>query len=156
MEPLGITIFCDDIRFEQTNKITLVGCYGPEMLVIGEIPFPQPRLGMYVQLRLPAGSLSPSKIFVYFPWEEDEKPAVVVDISEPSAENVKISQEPASSDIIRLLATNVPILIGPLLIKSEGLIRVRVQCGDKIIKAGTLKIKRAEKLPTSPAPSPPA
>ena len=67
MELLGITIFCDDIRFEHNGKITLVGCYGPEMLISDPLPVVLPRLGMLVQLRMPAGSSSPSQILVYMP-----------------------------------------------------------------------------------------
>ena len=141
MELLGITIFCDDIRFEHNGKITLVGCYGPEMLISDPLPVVLPRLGMLVQLRMPAGSSSPSQILVYMPDSKDDQPAVVSEIGPPNADNIERSKQPPGSDIVPLLATNVPILLGPLLISSEGLIKVRVKCEDKIIKCGTLKIR---------------
>jgi hypothetical protein len=140
MEPLGITLFCDDIRFELNQKTTLIGCYGPEMLIFGTLPTVLPKIGMYVQLRLPPGSSSPSQILVYFPGSKEEEPDVTVDIGAPSPENIERSQQPSQAGIVSLLATNVPILLGPTLIKEEGLIKVRVKCDEKMIKAGTLKV----------------
>lgn len=139
--PVGISIFCDDIRFEQGNKLTFVGCYGTEMLISGPLPALLPRLGIFVQLRLPAGTSSPSQIRVYFPDSKDDEPAYVMDIAAPSAETIKKSQETPSPDIVPILASNVPILLGPVVIAMEGLIKVRVEWGGKTIKAGTIKIR---------------
>lgn len=146
MDPLGITLFCDDIRFEQYGKITLVGCYGPEMLIGGNLPTVIPRFAMYVQLRLPAGSALPSKILVYFPESKDEDPAMTVDIASPNAENIEKSRQNMGSDTVSLLATNVPILLGPTIITAEGLIKVRVKWGEQTIKAGTLRVRCVDDL----------
>lgn len=157
-EPLGISLFSDDIRFELHNKISLIGCYGPEMIITGDFPFLLSKLGIFVQLRLPPGNCSPSRINIYLPDSKDDDPAVVVNIGAPTAANVEKSQQPVGSDAMSLLGTNVPILITPVQINAEGFIKVRVICGEKIIKAGTLKITRAPQqspnvtLPASPQP----
>ncbi len=149
MEPSGVTLFSDDIRFEAQNKITLIGCYGPEMLVSGDLPFLLPKLGMLVQLRMSPGSCYPSKILVYLPDSKDEEPTITVEVDAPNAGEIKNSQNlPVDSDLVSLLATNVPILLSPVMINSEGLIKVRVICGDKTIKAGTLKVTRVPKQST--------
>jgi hypothetical protein len=143
-EPLGISLFCDDIRFEQGNKMTLVGCYGPDMIINGPIPTVIPKLGILVQLRLPAGSSAASKILVYFPESKEGEPAVVMDIGAPNEETISASQNNLGSDLVPLLSTNVPLLLSPLLIRQAGLIKVRVECGANLIKAGTLRIISAD------------
>ena len=142
MEPLGISLFSDDIRFEQQNKITFIGCYGPEILITGDLPFVLPKLGIFVQLRLPPGECLPSKVLVYYPDSQESEPAVTVDISAPSAVDVEKSKRTSPSSDVMLLATNVPILLSPVILNTEGLIKIRVKCGEKIIKAGTLKVTR--------------
>ncbi len=154
MEPLGITLFCDDIRFEQQNKITIVGCYGHEVLVGGELPFMLPRIGMYVQLRLPSNNWPALKLRVYFPGEKEDELVCEVDKPAPSASNVEKSmRDPGGDDTVSLMATNIPILLGPVIINAEGLIKVRVNCGESVIKAGTLKVTRAAQTTTEKANS---
>ncbi len=143
-EPLGVSLFCDDIRFEQGNKMTLVGCYGPEMIISGPIPAIIPKLGILVQVRLPAGSSAASKILVYFPTSKDDEPAIVVDIGAPNEATISASQNNLGSDLVPLLSTNVPLLLGPMLITQGGLIKVRVECGADVIKAGTLRVTMAD------------
>lgn len=155
MEPLGITLFCDDIRFEQTQKITFVGAYGPEMLVVGNLPTVLPKIGFYVQLRLSPNSPPPSKINIYFPDSSDDAPAITVDIAPPKQSEIEKTAKGLGAGTVAILSTNVPILLGPTMINSEGLIKVRVVCGDTIIKAGTLKVTRVDQLSTSAIVSPP-
>lgn len=149
MEPLGITLFCDDIRFEQNQKITFVGAYGPEMLVFGNLPAVLPKLGFYVQIRLPPDSAKPSRVNIYFPDSKDDEPAVTAEISPPDENEVEKTKKGLGAGTIAILATNIPIVISPAVINSEGLIKVRVVCGDTILKAGTLKITRID-APLSP------
>lgn len=153
--PVGLSLFCDDIRYEHGNKLTFVGCYGPEMLISGPMPAMLPRLGIFVQLRLPAGISSPSKIHVYFPDSSDDKPAYSMDIAAPSVDSVRKSQMPLPSDLVPMMASNVPILLGPVIISKEGLIKVRVECGGEIIKAGTIKIKHVDTEGATPPNAPP-
>ena len=43
--------YCDDIRFERGDKISLVGVYGPQM-VVPELPITLPRLCMFLQITM--------------------------------------------------------------------------------------------------------
>ncbi len=147
MEPLGLTLFCDDIRFEQSSKITFVGAYGPEMLVAGSFPILLPKLGFYVQLRLPPLSSPPSEINIYLPGSETDEPAFTTNIAPPATEELEKTKTGMPPGTTAILSTNVPILLGPTIILAEGLIKVRVICGETIIKAGTLKVTRVDELP---------
>jgi hypothetical protein len=139
-ELLGVTTFCDDIRFEQGNKLSLMGCYDREMLIYGALPTVLPKLGFLVQLRLPSGHASPSRLAIYLPGNDD-KPAFEMDLGAASEDNIEKSKAPPLPGTTNILATNVPVLLSPLPIECDGLIKVRVQCGSETIKCGTLAIK---------------
>lgn len=51
-ERFVITQFCDDIRQEIGNKVSLMGCYGPSMLV-GALPVVLPKLCVHVRIYTP-------------------------------------------------------------------------------------------------------
>lgn len=67
----GVSIFCDDIRYEQGNKVSLMGCYGPELHVHTPLPVVLPKLGVLVQARFPIGPLPDIHASIYMP-EADE------------------------------------------------------------------------------------
>lgn len=139
----GITTFCDDIRFEQFGKLTLVGCYGSELLLHEQFPYLLPRLGIFVQLRFPPNQRSPSQIKIYFPENENE-PAITMDIPTQTQEDTqKLSLHSLDPDITTQLATNIPFIAGPIMLEKEGYIKVRVLCGDQLLKVGTLRIRKA-------------
>nr|WP_321482871.1 hypothetical protein [uncultured Cohaesibacter sp.] len=52
-EPTGYTIFCDDIRQEISNKLTLVGCYGSEVVFRNEAPTVLPAFAAMVTIIAP-------------------------------------------------------------------------------------------------------
>jgi hypothetical protein len=146
MEPKAITIFCDDIRVEQSQKIILIGVYGPVMLISGTLPVMLPNLCFYVQVRLPHDGPLPTKVNIYLPGAQDDSPNLSVDIAAPLAEEIEKAKnaEPSNNAII---ATNVPIFLGPTVIGEEGLIKVRVLCGESVIKAGSLKVTLVDQAP---------
>lgn len=53
-EPYGITTFCDDIRYEVTGKLMLVGCYQNEMNFASPAPAVLPTLAALVNIRVPS------------------------------------------------------------------------------------------------------
>ena len=46
--PFGYTIFCDDVRNEINGKVTLVGVYAGDVIVLGTLPVTLPKLGLSV------------------------------------------------------------------------------------------------------------
>lgn len=54
-EPFGVTIFCDDIRFELNGKISLVGCYSTEILFHDPAPGVLPTFAALINVRIPIG-----------------------------------------------------------------------------------------------------
>jgi hypothetical protein len=143
VEPYGITIFSDDLRHELHGKITLVGMYGGELLLYTELPTLLPKLCILVQARLPLSEFKSLKILVYVPWLDDKEPLLSQDIFPlfATAQPLPVGAPEAE---LQILSINYPIVFSPFLIQSEGLIKVRIEADDKIIKAGTLKITRRD------------
>jgi hypothetical protein len=145
MEPYGITIFCDDIRFEQQGTLSLVGCYGADLNVFPEFPVPLPKFCFFIQLRIPAAAkyYKTLKIVIYLPGDEEGRPTFVQELPNPPEESVGAPSGPVKDDGAQpILAINYPIIMTPFLLRKEGQIKVRALLDDKIIRIGTLKIKK--------------
>jgi hypothetical protein len=147
MEPFGITMFCDDIRFEQFGKISLIGCYGPELHIFGDLPTVIPKLGFFVQLRFPNRDMSSLRILIYFP-DNEEEPKNTFDFSSEITRNISSVKSEQIGDIQPLFAINFPIVFNGLELKTEGYFKVRILYDDKILRAGALKVVRNPPIPT--------
>lgn len=144
MEPYGITIFCDDIRFEQHGKYSVIGCYGPDMIV-SEFPALLPKFACLVQLRFPATRLLPMTLKVYFPGDAEDAPG----FSQQIHPGEDTDPAPAPAEVLAqgvdpLRGVLYPLVLSPLPLQQPGRIKVRVSHGDKIIRAGTLVVKKME------------
>ena len=74
-EPFGCTIFCDDIRTELFNKVSLMGVYGFELLLFGDFPAVLPKLGIFSRHDFIGRSRSMgADVIVYFPGDMEDKP----------------------------------------------------------------------------------
>jgi hypothetical protein len=151
MEPFGTTIFCDDIRFEQQGTLSLIGCYGPDLIVFSEFPVALPKLGLLVQLRLPI-NIEPVvglRIAIYLPGDEADHPTIKHELPPiPEVQPDVLADVEKDKDIQKLMSINYPFLHSPFVLPKEGRIKVRALIGDKIIRIGTLKITRKD-LPTT-------
>ncbi|WP_200860001.1 DUF6941 family protein [Methyloferula stellata] len=142
MEPYGITIFCDDIRFEQQNKLMLIGSYGSDLIVNSALPVALPKLCFFVQLRFPPMKISSLKISIYLP-ESDEAfftQELPVNAAEIATEVETPSLPPMLGDIQRQMAVNFPITISPVLLTQEGYLKVRAIYDGEILRVGALRI----------------
>lgn len=136
MEPYGNTIFCDDIRFEQQSKFSLIGCYGYELIIFAPMPASIPKLCMLVSVRLPSiRSVPPLKFNFYFPGISEPTPSI--DFAPPKDQSFPPIND---SDVDPVIGVTLPFLFGPVTIQEEGWLKVRVEYDDKIIKVGALKI----------------
>ena len=145
MFPYGITTFCDDIRHEVQNKLTLVGCYGPELLVGANPPVAIPKLGVFVQARFPPEKISTIKLMVYVPKHDD--PFFVHEQPEESNDFTPHPPDPSVPPLIedgvevaKLRAFVLPILLGPLVLEGPGYIKVRMVYRTETIRLGSLRI----------------
>jgi|SRR5215510_5048644 len=142
MWPYGISYFCDDIRFEQQNKYSLVGCYGPDIILRGSPPFVLPKFCILIQVRFPPENRSAGKILVYEPSQEQplwsiewpEEHNYVLD--EPSKQDVT-----RDKDVVIERAFVYPCVFSPLMIHAEGHIKVRMEYQSQIIRLGALRVK---------------
>jgi hypothetical protein len=151
MLPYGITYFCDDIRFEQQNKFSLIGCYGPDIVLHQALPAIMPKFCALIQVRFPAEPRSPGKISIYLPEREP------ILISEWSEEKEYTPDEPhrlddeKDKDLITQRAFLFPCIFSPFPISKEGHIKVRMEYRSEIIRLGAIQIIYKPDL-TEPSP----
>ncbi len=139
----GYTIFCDDIRYELGNKISLVGVYGDEMFLSGaSFPITIPKIGMAICITTPL-SMMPEEIElrVYLPGKAD--PAHVANLTAsdhpayPAAQS-ELSENALSDD--RIATFNFHVILSPAVIPEPGRIKVRAIVDEELMKLGTLAI----------------
>lgn len=70
MEPFAQTLFCDDIRAEVGDKMSLMGVYR-DILVLESIPHVLPKLGMMISLFQGCDAASDEVTFKVFLGEEE-------------------------------------------------------------------------------------
>jgi hypothetical protein len=144
MEAYGITIFCDDIRFEQFGKTSLIGIYGNELNLYSDFPAILPKLCCFVQIRLRPINITSAKIMVYVPWVEDGVPFITNELAPPTENyTTKISEPLADKDITPLIAINHALVMSPFVLNKEGLLKVRAEVNGEVIKVGVLKIVKS-------------
>jgi hypothetical protein len=145
MEPFGTAVFCDDIRFELSNKISLVGVYGYEMVLFGSFPATLPKLGIFSAVRFPKTQKIPSvKILIYFPGDQEDSPSHTQDIPIQLAPDDFPTPDPSEfPDPSEYYGFNYPILFSPIILRQSGYIRIRAVEGDTRIKVGTMKVREA-------------
>jgi hypothetical protein len=151
MEIYGVTLFCDDLRFEQGNKFTLVGCYGPEMLLHTPLPVVLPKLGILVQARFPVARLPLINVNIYMP--EADEPFFTQELIKEEKDDPPVPVLPEKpTDLIMQRGFVFPFLFSPFVIEKAGHLRVRLLYGDEVIRVGALKL--TAQPPESPATAP--
>src|SRR5260370_3780201 len=161
LEPNGFTIFCEDSREEVNGKLSLIGCYGADLRILGgQFPILLPKLGFHITVRLPIDAPNlPLKILVYLPGQRDDQPTLTTDATIPDELIAEHESKPRDAKRDALIGSELTFrgirqhfVLSPVPITEEGLIRVRVVYGDTRIRAGVLKII-AEKETATPPPT---
>jgi hypothetical protein len=140
--PFAVTTFCDDIRYELQNKISLVGIYGGDMISAIPAPFVLPRFGVFLQFRMPVERIPSIDVSMFMPdatepffaqqifqGEEEFKPS-----EEFEAEIKKIP------DAMPARLFNIPFLFNSLTIPATGILRIRLMYGSERVRADSLRI----------------
>ena len=127
--------FCDDIRQEVGNKYTLVGCYGPSML-LSAMPVVLPKLCAFVRIYTPVNR----------PFA---KLSIRVLRGDQLLTEMEIPQEVlASISAVGHLAGENIVMVGsglaisPLPIEEPCTLRIEVDTDAGLLKGGALRIER--------------
>lgn len=134
----AITAFCDDIRFEQQGKITLIGLYGTEMFIYADYPTALPKLGVFVQIRVPPSEIKMGDLSVSVYAPGNDVPVITNALQIPALEPIK-GELP---DLEPIFTVNVPILMSPFMLVQDGYIKIRVSYAQNVYKAGALHVTK--------------
>jgi hypothetical protein len=160
MVPFGTAVFCDDIRFELFNKVSLIGVYGYELMLLGSFPTSLPKLGIFTAVRFhKTRSISGVRMLVYFPGDSEAAPSHSQDIPIQLSPDQYPSADPAEyPDPSEYYGFNHPFLFSPVVVRQAGYIRVRAIAGDTVVKVGSLKLREAtpEEIANASSGSPPS
>jgi hypothetical protein len=157
MRAYGIVTFCDDIRFEQQNKLSLIGCYTHGLVIYQTLPVTLPKLGMLIQVRYPPKRLEDRKLVIYAPGEKE--PFYNIDLAgDPEDFNVgsffaeRDIEKDNNEGVERQRAFVMPLIFSPFLVRKEGALRVRILQGEEILRVGALQIS-SQPITPNPAQS---
>lgn len=145
--PFGETIFCDDIREESRNKISIMGVYSGVLIIDKPFPTELAKFSMLVTYHeRPGESTSPVELVVTIPGDAPDKPffkgTLPIDKLRQATPDPKIAQED-----IYLSIRNV-FNIANFSLKEEGYIRVRAYRDDLEIRMGSIFV--TSKPPETP------
>jgi hypothetical protein len=154
MSIVGTTVFCDDIRSELGGKLTLVGCYGTQ-LIATHFPLILPKMGFFLRTVFPFDERPESMVLnIYLPQDNDRpsktwKPTAPAVTREEYARMPRPFDAPPAEELV-LVRTNHTVLT-QVHITKEGFIRVRGNADGKVIMLGSLRVSREDNT-RSPAP----
>jgi hypothetical protein len=143
----GVTLFCDDIRQEVAGKNTLVGVYHVDMVFPVDVVFPiaYPRLAIFVTYYEITQKFSDDlTLTVYLHSKEAETTLHSMNFQRSSV----IASPPVDMPFLdereteRVNIVRYPLVLSPLLVPSECVLKVRMLCGDTTTKLGVLKIRK--------------
>lgn len=130
--------YCDDIRHELGNKLSLIGVYGAD-LVLPELPAAIPKLCIFAQLYSELDSAFDSDIELRVMVDDE---ILATSVSEPKQSSIQPKQ-------FQKLAAQ--FVLTPFLIEKECTLRVRAIYKGQEYKASALKI-RANTQAAEPQP----
>ena len=146
--PGGTVIFCDDIRFEQLRKQSLIGIYDGEILFPSPIlPVTLPKLGIAIRyIERPGESTDPVYISVFAPGPNHEQVEVArINVLTEQLRAVQFS--PIADDpqlqLEKFAVSNIPVLLSPFNIMNFGRIAVTAFRGSDEIRLGGILLRPA-------------
>jgi hypothetical protein len=134
----GTTIFCDDIRHEVGGKTTYVGVYKGFIGFHGDFPFVLPKFsfGVSFRQRRPL-AVSPIKIRIYLPGDEDDAPSIEAELSMDKQQNEPPPFDPGPNSYV---SAETNLTFAPFQIMQPGLIKVRAVRSDEMHRLGTITV----------------
>jgi hypothetical protein len=136
--------FCDDIRFEVSSKLTLVGIYGG-FLNIDRIPALLTKLCIVTTFDFPFNETCKSVIVRVFHDDlQIQEVTAPPEFLEASQASIHALSNPA--DPIQRITMNFHSIISPLQIERESFLKVVVVADDEEYIAGKLRIRNQLEL----------
>ena len=139
--PGGQTIFCDDIRQEVNGKLTLVGVYGPQMIILGSFPISIPVLNALIYLRV--GSEQGNKACVVRVIREAETDEILAEFKLDIPEldiAVQQAQRGKEDSVVSFAEMRIPVRLSLLTFKEHCRLKVRAYIEDDEIRLGVLDV----------------
>jgi hypothetical protein len=136
----GLVFFCDDLRFENNGKVLAIGMYPGVMYVQGNFPFTLRSFAIFIQYAERIGTHTDDvKIQVLFPGLE-------VPFAEFDVPGNQLRAGPGTDALggkANFHSAVVPVIGGPVVIPSTGIIRVIARVGSKVQRLGALTVAAA-------------
>lgn len=146
----GLTHFCDDIRHEIRNKVSLMGLYGP-VLILPEFPCVLNKICFAIHLTTPANQPF-EKMCIRIEYKRDKHDEIDIlyqqDVDKPTLtasnealeQSIKIENK-YNENHTRLLRATYHLMIDHPLFEDAGLLSVRAETECDVIKAGSLIVQ---------------
>jgi len=131
-----VALFCDDVRSEVGNKLSLMGVYGQDLL-LREFPTTLPKLCAVMLLDLPAGTRAREAVFVLKRGDEIVGRAVTSIADARRARGNARSAEAGGRLSIRFIAQMSPMVLG-----EPCELIVHAEVAGEIVRGGQLKVAR--------------
>lgn len=134
-------IFCDDIRFEVGNKVSLVGIYGTD-LFLQEIPLVLPGLGIYATIASLADKPIQS-LLVIVKFEEQvliEQQVDLKELVEGHGKHVETTSPSTNNQNPTLQMLKWVMKISPFPVTSAGILRVIAKTESEELRCPALRI----------------
>lgn len=139
----GVSVFCDDLRQEIGNKVSLMGLYQTDIIFQADFPLTIPKFVIFIRYVEQKGAFSEDIIFkVHFPGDDPAQPRINHISKRPDLGTAPILSA-MDPDMEPIVSIQVPLIFAPLTIQSEGFIKVRAHCGDVITRLGVLRVRKA-------------
>jgi hypothetical protein len=144
MQVIAHCIFCDDIRYELQSKVSIIGCYGSQLIVPQPFPFVMPKFCIMVEIRFPVERLSAAKLLVFQPDNDD--PVYALDLPadpdgfDPTSVFPDYNKLRSTQDIQPCRVAQVPLTFAPFVFAKAGYLRVRLQYKEETFRVGAIEI----------------
>jgi hypothetical protein len=150
-EPVGFTIFCDDIREEMGGKGSLIGIYESVMLIHLPLPTALPKFGFHIEILEPAKLALerdfPIEINIHLPGDEDDKPSYFGTVpADPEGARAELDNLPWQPTGTRPLLAHrtFNFIVAPIRLKEPGAIRVTAKYKEDVLRCGSLQVIQGE------------
>lgn len=128
--------FCDDIRQEVGNKYSLVGCYGPLML-LSAMPVVLPKLCAFVRIYTPVNRpYAKLSIRVL----RGEQLLTEMEIPQDVLASIRAAEHLVGENVV---IVGSGVAISPLAIEEPCTLRIEVETDEGLLKGDSLRIERA-------------
>lgn len=145
--PGGFVTFCDDIRHEVSNKVTIVGAYSGEMIVTSPNPVFIPQLCVDINYHDDIESFPKNVVIVVFQKGSDETELARFDIPLLRPDHEIVIDPPLEEGSMLFAQLRVEARISPFHVRETCRINVRAYCGDDEIRLGSLAVKLVTPAP---------